>query len=115
MTLPYPYETEKGELRPHHGTRREPFDIGGHIQGLVAVNDTFVSIAGHRLRVPAGKDAQSEAERVRRAMHLRFLKRRPHANEATWRRFINTLRADLSHQDELDEALQEALRLIDGL
>jgi hypothetical protein len=49
-------------------------------------------------------------------MTTRFLERRPNGDEATWRKFTTNLQAEMRRHTEMnEEALRQALLLIDGL
>lgn len=116
MTLPHPYEVEKGELSPRKDAAPDRLDLDRLLEKLIVVDEPYLDIAGCRLSVPSGQSAEHAGERFRRAIADRFLERRPHADEATWNRFSSALRASLANENEANEsALSEALLLIDGL
>lgn len=116
MTLPRPYEVEKGELSPRENAAPERIDLDRLLAKLIVSDEAYLDIAGCRLSVPGGQSAEHAAERFRRAIADRFLERRPNADEATWQRFANALQASLSDETEANESvLSQALMLIDGL
>lgn len=116
MTLPYPHGVETGDLKERGDTKPDPLDIERTVQNLVAIDDPYIDIAGCRLRAPRGESPAAAATRVRHLMTERLLERRPNADDATWHRFADSLRAALADQTELDEsALRQILLLIDGL
>lgn len=116
MTLPKPYEVEQDELLPRAGAPPERLDVEHLVEKLIVIDSPYVEIAGCRLRAPEGESAESVADLFRGALAERFVERRPHADEATWNRFVSSLRAVLSNESEANQkALSEALLLIDGL
>jgi hypothetical protein len=116
MTLPYPHETETGQLAPSERNHPDPLDIERRVRRLVVPAGRSVDIAGHRLEVASSASVQAETERVCQEMTKRLLERRPNADEATWEKLERSLRTTLSSHRTLDGAvLHEALVLIDGL
>jgi len=116
MTLPKPRETETGELQPAEAGRPDPLDIERRVHVLVVPEAPYVEVAGTRLRVPEGSSAEREAQRLRRTLAQRLLERRPNADEATWRKLREVLAAAMSSRREMDDdAIQEAIHLVDGL
>ena len=116
MTLPYPHEIETGDLKPKKTPMRDPLDIERRVRGLVVADEPYVDVAGRRLLSPSGQSARLMSDRVRDAMTTRFLERRPNADEATWRKYATCLRAKMRRHTEMnEEALRQALLLIDGL
>ena len=116
MTLPYPHEVETGDLEPRKTPVHDPLDIERRVRNLVVVDEPYVDVAGRRLRAALGQSARSACEQVRNAMTTRFLERRPNGDEATWRKFTTNLQAEMRRHTEMnEEALRQALLLIDGL
>lgn len=116
MTLPRPYEVEKGELSPREDAAPERLDLDRLLAKLIVVDEPYLDIGGCRLSVPEGHSAERVAERFQRAIADRFLERRPHADDATWNRFASALQASLEDESEANESLlSQALLLIDGL
>lgn len=116
MTLPRPHEVEQDELSPRRDAAPGRLDLNGLLQKLIVVDEPYLDIAGCRLQVPEEHDPNAMAERFRAALRDRFLKRRPHADDATWNTFASSLRAALSDDTKAsEETLSKSLSLVDGL
>ena len=116
MTLPYPRGLETGKLKSVEPGRSDPLDIERRVNELVVPAEPHVDVAGRQLRVAPGASVDSEVARFRARLTERLLERRPHADEATFRKLHDGLRGAFSRHQELDEAaVQQALELVDGL
>jgi len=90
-------------------------DVRARLAELIEAPDgDTLLIAGQRLTAPG--QAQGWAERLREQLAHRFVERRPHATEVTWRRFVTQLREFAKNAGEPgDELLESLYVLIDGL
>jgi hypothetical protein len=116
MALPYPFETETGELQPRQPELRVAFDVEASVEAAIRANGSNVEIFGAIYPVADAADADATVEYYRNMVTRHFNERVSAPDPDIWQHFADQVHDQLEQHPQLDERVLDMLRLtIDNL
>ena len=111
MSLPYPRETETGQLPTRQPQPRVAFDVEASVRDAIAANGSIVDMFGVSYVLDDAAHAEALVERYRDAVLLHFNERVAAPDAAIWQLFVDQVRDQLEHHPQLDDDVLGMLRL----
>jgi hypothetical protein len=116
MTLPYPRETETGQLPPRRPEPRVTFDVEASVHDAIVATGSHIEVFGVPFELADATSADAVVDGVRRAVLLHFNERVAAPDAAIWHQFSARAHDQLEHHTQFDDSVLEVLRLtIDNL
>ena len=116
MALPYPFETESGELQPRPPELRVAFDVEASVEAAIRTSGSDVEIFGATYPMADAPSADATVEHYRNMVTSHFNERVSAPDPDIWQHFADQVHDQLEQHPQLDDGVLDMLRMtIDNL